>query len=83
MRRFRYICGGEDGSRVVGSAGAGEGSREPVRSGEADAAAAATEGRETLGGGEPLTSWSRPASDIGFGLICWASRFTVGAFFWN
>jgi hypothetical protein len=67
IRRFRYICGGEDGRRDVGSdvTRGGRGAlRDASRSfalcgGGFAKAEAATSWTEVFGAGAPLTTWSR------------------------
>lgn len=74
ISRFKYICGGEDGRRVVGSGGAGA-SRDAFPRSDSDvvwpAALAASVSRLVFGGGAPLTTWSSFESDmVGVALNC-------------
>jgi hypothetical protein len=63
MRRFRYICGGEEGKDARGS------EREEVREvkvggGEVMTPEEGIRGTTLSGGGAPLTSWSSFDSDM-------------------
>jgi hypothetical protein len=64
MSRFRYICGGDDGRRDVGSGGAGESLDLSEFDVLCPAALAASVSRLVFGGGAPLTTWSSLESDM-------------------